>query len=72
MDAAATPFLDRPGSTLRPAQLQRALQRLTVDSISFVTLGEAAETVGKYDTVLELEADGAWRCKPVGPGPQPA
>jgi putative ATP-binding cassette transporter len=57
-------FLDRPGSTLGPAQLQRALQRLSAGSISFVTLGEAAGAVGEYDAVLELEADGAWSWKP--------
>jgi putative ATP-binding cassette transporter len=56
-------FLDRPASTLGPAQLQRALQRLTADSISFVTLGEAAQAVGEYDSVLELEADGGWSRK---------
>jgi putative ATP-binding cassette transporter len=64
-------FLDRPGSTLGPAQLQRVLQRLAVASISFVTLGEAALAVGEYDSVLELEADGGWRWKPGRPGPQP-
>jgi putative ATP-binding cassette transporter len=64
-------FLDRPGSTLGPAQLERALQRLAVASISFVTLGEAALAIGEYDSVLELEADGGWRWKPGRPGPQP-
>jgi putative ATP-binding cassette transporter len=60
-------FLDRPSSTLGPVQLQRALQRLTADSISFITLEGAAETAGEYDTVLELETDGAWNWNPVGP-----
>jgi putative ATP-binding cassette transporter len=64
-------FLDRPGSTLQPAQVQQALQRLTADSISVVTLGGAAEAAGEYDTVLELQADGGWSWKPVGPRPQP-
>jgi vitamin B12/bleomycin/antimicrobial peptide transport system ATP-binding/permease protein len=57
-------FLDRPGSTLGPAQVQRALQRLSAASISYVTLGEAAAAVGEYDRVLELEAHGGWSWKP--------
>jgi putative ATP-binding cassette transporter len=61
-------FLDRPGSTLGPAQVGQVLQRLTAGSISYVTIGEATEAVGEYDTVLELETDGAWSWKPVGPG----
>jgi putative ATP-binding cassette transporter len=64
-------FLDRPGSTLGPVQRQRALQRLAADSISFIIFEEAAETVGEYDTVLELGAGGAWSSKPVGPELQP-
>jgi putative ATP-binding cassette transporter len=64
-------FLDRPGSTLGPGQVRRALRRLSAGSISYVTLGEATEAAGEYDTVLELEADGGWSWKPVGPGPQP-
>jgi putative ATP-binding cassette transporter len=64
-------FLDRPGSTLGPVQVRRALQRLSAGSISYVTLGEATEAVGGYDTVLELDVDGGWNWKPVGPGTQP-
>jgi putative ATP-binding cassette transporter len=64
-------FLDRPGSTLGPAQVRRALQRLSAGSVSYVTLGEAAEAAGEYDTVLELGADGGWSWKPVGAGLQP-
>jgi putative ATP-binding cassette transporter len=56
-------FLDRPGSTLGPDQLQRALQRLNADSIGLITLGEAAHAVGEYNSVLELEADGGWSWK---------
>ena len=57
-------FLDRPGSTLGPAQVRRALQRLSAASVSYVTLGEANAAVGEYDRVLELEADGRWSWKP--------
>jgi putative ATP-binding cassette transporter len=64
-------FLDRPASTLGPAQVRRALQRLAAGSISYVTLGEGTEALGEYDAVLELEAAGEWSWKPVGPGKQP-
>jgi putative ATP-binding cassette transporter len=64
-------FLDRPGSTLGPLEVRRALHRLSAGSISYVTLGEATEAAGEYDTVLELEADGGWSWKPVGPGREP-
>jgi putative ATP-binding cassette transporter len=57
-------FLDRPGSTLGPAQVRRALQRLPAASISYITLGEATAAVGEYDRILELEADGGWSWKP--------
>jgi putative ATP-binding cassette transporter len=64
-------FLDRPGSTIGPAKIRRVLQRLSAGSISYVTLGEATEAVGEYDTILELEADGSWNSKPVGSGTRP-
>ena len=47
------------------------MQRLAAGSISYVMLGAAAGDVGDYDTILELEADGEWSWKPVGPGTQP-
>ena len=59
---------DRAGAARR---LIRALQRLSAGSISYVTLGEATEAIGEYDTVLELEADGGWSWKPVGSDTQP-
>jgi vitamin B12/bleomycin/antimicrobial peptide transport system ATP-binding/permease protein len=64
-------LLDRPGSTLEPAQFRRALQRLSAGSISYVTFGEPTEAGGEYDTVLELEAGGGWSWKPEGPRRQP-
>jgi putative ATP-binding cassette transporter len=64
-------FLDRPGSTLGPAQVRRALQRLSAGPISYVMLGEATEAAGEYDAVLELEADGGWGWRLVGAGLQP-
>jgi putative ATP-binding cassette transporter len=63
-------LLDRPSSTLRPAQVQAALERLSAASISYVTFGEGLEAEGKYDTILELQADGGWSWKPLGPVPQ--
>jgi putative ATP-binding cassette transporter len=63
--------LDRPASSVGPAQVRRALQRLTAGSISYVTVGEGTEDLGEYDAVLELEADGRWNWKPVGSGTQP-
>ena len=42
-----------------------------INALNYVTLGAAAEVVGEYDTVLELEADGRWSWKPVAPEMQP-
>lgn len=64
-------FLDRPLSAYGSAHVHRALQQLYAGSISLVTLGEPAEAVGEYDTVLQLEANGEWTWKPLGPRLQP-
>jgi hypothetical protein len=52
----------------RPRFRRWAAPRAAFASISFVTLGEAAQAVEEYDKVLELESDGGWSWKPVGPG----
>ncbi len=55
-------LLDRVGTALGPALLQRALQQLTASSITYINFDQAAdsEPVEFYDAVLEINADGVW------------
>ena len=38
------------------------------DSITYITLAEAAVSVELYDAVLEIDADGAWSWRRTGRG----
>ena len=64
---ARPPFaiLDRVSTTLGSAQLERSLQRLTDNSITYINFDETGVSVGLYDTVLEIDANGAWSWKRV-------
>jgi putative ATP-binding cassette transporter len=53
-------FLVRVDTTLGPGQVQQALERLTQNSITPIHLAEAAQSVERYDAVLEIDGDGAW------------
>jgi vitamin B12/bleomycin/antimicrobial peptide transport system ATP-binding/permease protein len=56
-------ILDRVSTTLGPAQLEQSLQRLTDNSITYVNFDGAAISIGRYDAVLEIDANGAWNWK---------
>ena len=53
-------ILDRVNAALSPAQVRQVLRRLDENSITYITLAEAAVSVELYDAVLEIDADGAW------------
>ena len=53
-------ILDRVNAALSPAQVRQVLRRLDDNSITYITLAEAAVSVELYDAVLEIDADGAW------------
>jgi len=63
-------FLDRPSSTLQPAQIDRVLELFREREISYVTFEEEdrAVNLNKYDQVLEFKGGGAWTWTPVGEG----
>jgi vitamin B12/bleomycin/antimicrobial peptide transport system ATP-binding/permease protein len=63
-------FLDRPGSTLQPGQVDWVLGLLREREISYVTMEGEGRIVNleHYDNVLELKADGAWSWKAVRGG----
>jgi putative ATP-binding cassette transporter len=54
-------FIDRPESTLDPADVERLLDLFVRHSISYVIFEETVGSLGRYDAVLELLADGRWR-----------
>jgi len=58
-------FLDRLGAALAPEQVEGILSLLSARSITYLTLGNDAEALAKYDAVLELANDGSWTWKPV-------
>jgi putative ATP-binding cassette transporter len=53
-------FLDRIETSLEPSQVQQAVQRLAVNSITPVHLTETAESVEHYDAVLKIDRGGTW------------
>jgi vitamin B12/bleomycin/antimicrobial peptide transport system ATP-binding/permease protein len=59
-------MLDRIHTTLKPAQVRRALHRLDENSITYITLTDEAESVELYDAVLEIDIDGAWCWRATG------
>jgi vitamin B12/bleomycin/antimicrobial peptide transport system ATP-binding/permease protein len=68
-------LLDRVGTALGPALLQRSLRRLTASSITYINFDQAAESepAELYDAVLQINANGAWSWNQLGPvDPRPA
>lgn len=57
-------ILDRAGTALTAAQVEQILGVLDVQSISYMHFAEAEASPSRerYDVVLELAGDGAWRC----------
>jgi vitamin B12/bleomycin/antimicrobial peptide transport system ATP-binding/permease protein len=53
-------FLDRPGSSLPRAQIAIILDMLTDQGIGVVVLAKDVEANLRYDSVLEITADGKW------------
>ena len=54
-------LLDRIGTALGPDQVDRLLLLLAQRGITYVTVNNGDYRVERYDAVLELENDGAWR-----------
>lgn len=54
-------FLDRPATALSTDQVNQILKRLTDQSISYLTVGEADKSSSRYDAVLEITDDGGWQ-----------
>src|SRR5262249_31781908 len=48
-------MLDRIGATLKPAQVRDWLRRLDENSITYITLAEAADSADLYDAILEVD-----------------
>jgi len=53
-------FLDRPGSALPKSKISSILDMLTEQGIGVVILSKNGESRLRYDSVLEIKADGAW------------
>jgi putative ATP-binding cassette transporter len=62
-------LLDRVSTTLGPSAFQRTLQRLTANSITYISFDQDAEPGSRelYDAVLQIGADGSWSWNPIGP-----
>ena len=61
-------FLDRPGTTLSPAQIDWVLGLFRQHAISCVTFEERGGSLDRYDALLDLEEGGAWKYRPVWNG----
>ncbi|MBK1817280.1 ABC transporter ATP-binding protein/permease [Luteolibacter yonseiensis] len=53
-------FLDRPGSALTKNQISSILEKLSEQGIGSVVLSKNGESRLRYDSVLEIKADGSW------------
>lgn len=53
-------FLDRPGSSLPKSQISSILDMLSAQGIGAVVLAKNGESRLRYDSVLEIKADGKW------------
>jgi putative ATP-binding cassette transporter len=58
-------MLDRLTASLGSATLAECLRRLSDTSITYVNFDEAAQSLERYDAVLEIDADGGWNWKEV-------
>ncbi len=64
----ATPtfaFLERLSNLLSPEQIDRILQALSANAVTYVCLGGTTERRDYYDAVLEVAQDGTWRWEAV-------
>ena len=53
-------FLDRPGSALPSNQISSIIDLLTEQGIGVVILAKNGESRLRFDSILEIKADGAW------------
>jgi vitamin B12/bleomycin/antimicrobial peptide transport system ATP-binding/permease protein len=60
-------FLDRPGSSLPKNQISGIIDRLTEQGIGVVILSKNGESRLRYDSVLEIKADGSWEVRQEAP-----
>ena len=60
-------ILDRVDSVLNAAQIRRSLELMAKNSIACIMLAEFSELDDLYDAVLEVDTNGDWRWKRIGP-----
>ena len=53
-------YLDRPGSSLPKSQISAIIDRLSAQGIGVVILAKNGESRLRYDSYLEIKADGKW------------
>jgi putative ATP-binding cassette transporter len=56
-------FLDRPGSALPKSKISSILEMLTAQGIGVVILSKNGESRLRYDSILEIKANGAWEVR---------
>jgi putative ATP-binding cassette transporter len=56
-------YLDRPGSALPKSQISMILDMLTEQGIGVVVLSKNGESRLRYDSCLEIKADGKWEVR---------
>lgn len=61
-------FLDRASTALSPRQVHQILGMLAENSITYLNIGEADESLDYYDAVLELADGGGWQWKAIQAG----
>ncbi|MES2438764.1 MAG: SbmA/BacA-like family transporter [Verrucomicrobiota bacterium] len=60
-------FLDRPGSSLPKNQISSIIDMLTEQGIGVVILSKNGESRLRYDSILEIKADGTWEIRQESP-----
>ncbi|NJM37473.1 MAG: ABC transporter ATP-binding protein/permease [Akkermansiaceae bacterium] len=56
-------FLDRPGSALPKSQISQILDMLSEQGIGVMVLSKNGESRLRYDSILEIKADGSWEIR---------
>jgi vitamin B12/bleomycin/antimicrobial peptide transport system ATP-binding/permease protein len=60
-------FLDRPGSALPKNQISSIIDMLAELGIGVVILSKNGESRLRYDSILEIKADGTWEVRQESP-----
>jgi putative ATP-binding cassette transporter len=58
-------FLDRASTALSPDLVEKILRMLSRNSITYINNGEADESSGLYDAVLQIDEQGNWTWRQV-------